>query len=578
MSNVLGFDGNLLKTKKLKSARSMNKMKTMDSVIPFKCDNPDCGKEYDQDLFAQAILLWGFIVLFSEDDEFALVGLTCTDCKKTTIQKYHASVAIRFIWELKSHLIKKHCFSNFLPFDEKWNGKYFSPAHLAEAGFIDIPHQETDREHDVAYHIPDEVAIEGYSETLQKSWPFFLRESEIHYFLSIENDQGYKALPRTLFKKPEGCPPLPPELSYPDIDSMLIDQNYETVNAHLQRLILPNLSLYDKIDEGFLEDESCIEFQGNKWIRKKLTEKEKKTLIGKNDLLLGEYSDFSIGPLAWKRKEFQLNFQEFIDKLKVIRNRINFELIFRNDLINKYGRKFYYKTKTTAEEREDQLAKQKGLQVDLDREKIIQRYGLAGITNEGSLVMTRSIPMNWITGPQLMERMVLNAFGIINLIQHYELIAYDVFCSVIIDKISLNPTLIEKLTTGDIEQQKIAMQRLCFHPDNIAAFEDYHSYHTSEPLALEKMEMELSPQPDTMPPAPVKKTLKEEVMECCQETAKRIVAENRDQRMTLKQILSNDEFKKCYEGKDAYTPTSDSGWRNWLKGIYSPKRGRIKGT
>ncbi|MGD9824840.1 hypothetical protein [Desulfobacter sp.] len=71
-------------------------------------------------------------------------------------------------------------------------------------------------------------------------------------------------------------------------------------------------------------------------------------------------------------------------------------------------------------------------------------------------------------------------------------------------------------------------------------------------------------------------TPKQMVIQCCRATAQKLVDQNPD--ITLPEILKTDEFKKSYEGKEEYIPESDSGWRNWLKGIYSDKRGRKKGS
>jgi hypothetical protein len=65
-------------------------------------------------------------------------------------------------------------------------------------------------------------------------------------------------------------------------------------------------------------------------------------------------------------------------------------------------------------------------------------------------------------------------------------------------------------------------------------------------------------------------------IQCCRAAAQKLVDQNPD--ITLPAILETDEFKKSYEGKEDYIPGSESGWRGWLKGIYSDKSGRKKGT
>ena len=549
----------------------MSEMQILDSILPFKCENQDCAKEYDIHEFGDVVVLWGFIFLIAEEDEMALIGITCPECKKTTIQKYRAYVAIDFLSNLSNHL---ELLFDDGPIDSKWKIKYFSPHHLLEAGFINTPLAATAQSNETVYSVPEEMVFEDYSKSLQESWPFSISEGTVSYALEIENSQSYKAIPRAI---PEARSVyIDGKNVYLDTDSILFDQSYEAVNMVLKYLIEPNVWLYD--DEVFCE-------HSDGWPLKKMPEEEKLFLIEKNDLLIEEYLDFSISHLSWKRKSFQQNIEDFLNDLKAIRNRLDFELIFRTKLLNKYGRIFYYKTKMLEEQRceieENRAAlKIRGLNPSLGD---LNKMGYA------PLAKTQEIPLRWIHGPELMGKWGLNAFGIINLIQNYELIAYDFINSNNIDsKTSFPPDLMNSLTEGDIEQQKKAMQRLCFHPDNIVHFEDYYG----EQLALKKMEPENTSHPsqdidekenefqvsdDELQSEPKSENLKDKTKKCCQIRAAQLWDKNPD--LTIKAVADHKAIKDCFK-ETGYSFDSYRTRHNWVKGCAPKKKkaGRPKGS
>jgi len=250
------------------------------------------------------------------------------------------------------------------------------------------------------------------------------------------------------------------------------------------------------------------------------------------------------------------------------------------------------------------------------------------------------------------------------LIQHHGLFAYDSFHSAPINKDFFDPTLIAELTTGDLEKQKLFMQRLLFDPDHLFIFETskkFDEYFSSKKKAdkiepnkavsikkhsavraekdrkeirviakkmwdedpeltigmvlssdeikkisseeqesfwhlrtLRQWIIDLRPnrqtekkpsknleifktdkfQSDAISTPP--KMPKEILIEQCRKIARKLVKQNPT--ITLKEIINTHEFKMRYKGKEKYIPNSDSGWRNWLKGIYSAQKGRKKGT
>jgi hypothetical protein len=451
----------------------MAKIQIIDSVLPFKCQNQDCAKEYDIHEFGDVVLLWGFIFLIAEEDETALIGITCPECKKITLSKYRASQAFWFLLEVWNHLKSKNLVNSNIKIKQRWCGKYFSVQHVFDIGLIGENPSGKNVEDAISYTVPHEVVLEEYSKQLNESFPFLLIESNIPYLLEIENHQGYKVIPRVL--------PNPGEYNILNginygLDSILFSPDFNTINNIFSQMLEPNSQLYDK--EYSYPDPSYFDFPHITWNKKNLSGDEIKPLLDKNDLLFEEYEHFKIGHLGYKRKAFQENIDDFIKELKALRNRIDFELIFRNVLLNKYGRMIYYKTRCLEEDRED--------------------YNInAEIEEAGSV-----------------EAYVLG--------------------------------------------------------------EDTYDYLPCAPPEVINNEDSSAVNVPDVPSENAQTTPKEMVIQCCRATAQKLVDQNPE--ITLPEILKMDEFKKSYEGKKDYIPGSDSGWRNWLKGIYSDKKGRKQGT
>jgi len=144
------------------------------------------------------------------------------------------------------------------------------------------------------------------------------------------------------------------------------------------------------------------------------------------------------------------------------------------------------------------------------------------------------------------------------------------------------------LTDADIEQQKKAMQRLCFHPDNIASFESYYG----EKLGLKKMELENDSHPsqgidkkenefqvpdDELQPEPKDENLKDKTRKCCQIRAAQLWDKNPD--LTIKAVADHKTIMDCFKE----TGYSFDGYRtrhNWVKDCAPKKKpaGRPKGS
>ncbi|WDP92411.1 MAG: hypothetical protein HUN04_22880 [Desulfobacter sp.] len=497
-------------------------MKTHNSLFPFNCENKECQKEYDLDQFSDVVLLWGYIYLIAEEYEAGIVGLTCPECRKTTLKKLPGYMAMQSLIVLRKKCLDKYQEKAYILKPELKHCIYFSAHHLVASNLIDALPRLKDK--GIEYSIPSELELNEYSETLRAKNPFVVSENEIPLILEIENENGFKSFPRAV----------PSTSIYMNLDKLYLDNEYEYINLILNRdLIRPNTQ----------EDVDHISEYNSSPVKT-------------NDLSLDEFNGFQCNHLSWKRKSFQNNLDDFLSAIPAVRNSIDCELTYRNQLINKYARKFYYQTRTI----EEQKFENKELQE-------IEAFGLEKIIGVDFSEMDSPVPINSMHGGQLMEKWEMDAFSIIDLIKHNGLVAYDSVYSVHINKDSFHPALVAELTTGDLEQQKVSMQRLRFDPSNVKNYEQHHpEILTAATLKAPQFNIN----------APSEKTPKEMAIELCRAAAQKLVDQSPE--ITLPAILKNHEFKKSYRGKEDHIPTSDSGWRNWLKGIYNSQKGRKKGS
>jgi hypothetical protein len=531
----------------------MAEMKIMDSVIPFKCDNPDCGKVYDQDSFAKAIVLWGFMILFSEENETALVGLTCTDCKKTSLNKYWASEGIGFLYGMWRYLKENGLVGSDIEFRNGWFGKYFSAQHLIESELIDGPWPNTDPKDKIVYSIPQDITLEKYSKKLNNSIPFTLIEDDIPEVLEIENGQSYKAILRTV--------PNPGRISNGDfndygIDRILLNPDHETINTVLTSLIEPNYSLYEPEYE---KNPIAPEFPKTTWHRKDLTAEEENQLLDQNSLLVEERDGFELSPYSWKRKSFQDNVDNFLNDSRRIRNKVDCEQIVVNRLINKYARILYGGPQSFEEAR------------TLLREVVEMEEAdtpLSYIIDEEDIPDPTAPELVWyIDGGKLMDRWNMTANEILNLIRSRILFAHDSISSKKVTNNSLKPKFVAGLTMGNVDQQKLAMQRLQF---NQAFIEDFEKKYPEI-----KARLQYNDQTVAVPSR--KMTPKELLQENLRELAKKMRAQNPE--MTFISFTKTKEYDDCIKGYEDLLPTTERGLRNWFKEVgFDPKSGRRPGT
>ena len=151
----------------------MAEMKVYDTVFPFACDNPGCGKEYDLEGFRDVAQLWGFIYLRSGIHD--IIGITCPDCIKTSIKKFPSDTET-------ADLVLNTNFVRFVP---------FSPKILADVSKIKLP-ELTTKSSDISYMIPQRViSVFPYPSPIKDKFIHLMNEKDLLELLIIENKDGY---------------------------------------------------------------------------------------------------------------------------------------------------------------------------------------------------------------------------------------------------------------------------------------------------------------------------------------------------------------------------------------------------
>lgn len=285
----------------------MEQLKFLDEILPFTCGNTDCRKEYDLEAFVEVALLWGFIYLVCTDDEneLAILGLTCPDCTKTTINKYPLDTAMLFQAKF-NRALHRRCKKEggFLSISFE-RCVYFSYTLLKHWGLIQHTLPQDIDDNEKQYTIPEGYPWLGYLELIFNI-PYIVPECILQHLLQIENNHGYKAVPRIV---ESFCP-------YSSFDNFFIEKNDSDINETLVlNLIQPNTR------------KSTLSTQYGHMID--------------NDLSENEYKTLGLDLFASETKSFQDNIDNCRKDARKIRNKINFEIIFRSQFINKYARKMY---------------------------------------------------------------------------------------------------------------------------------------------------------------------------------------------------------------------------------------------
>ena len=284
----------------------MSEIELCEEILPFVCGNPECQKKYDLNLFTEVALLWGFIYLVSEDDETAIIGMTCPDCTKTTLRKYTADTAILLHTKLNKEALR--CGQPKGPFGRPSFDIciYFSSTLLKDAKFISHTFPQDIKDGEPHYTVPEILQWSRFSSCLK--YPHYvIPESILPYMCDIENNHRYKAIPRVVDT----------QSSYLPFDCIWSDEGFNAKNETLVQYLVKPTSHRD-------------------------TSSTKYEHMVLNDLSDEEFDTLGLDLLGFQRQEFIDNIESLLEEGWDVRNRIDFEIIFRNELINKYARKMYF--------------------------------------------------------------------------------------------------------------------------------------------------------------------------------------------------------------------------------------------
>ena len=292
----------------------MSELKTNEIFFPFICDNAECKCEYDLEGFSNIILQWGFIYL--KNDKNCLIGATCPKCFQTTIRKYKKYPSDFSLEDLEAISIThnnglrlKEDIIYFVPFSVK----ILTDLQLIK---LTLPQQVPDNEN--AYKISGNFEQRRvYPGFIENEFPYSIAESNVPLLLEIENKDKYKAFPRIVELR--SC--------YWQLDSFLTNLRDNDEISQKQMGKLAETLYYQ------------IQHQDDEYITRKH--------FVKNNLTKDEYDDMNF---CYTRDAYQKNIRQFLYDYKKIRNRIDFEIIYRDEFLNKYARKFYFEPGYKAEQ------------------------------------------------------------------------------------------------------------------------------------------------------------------------------------------------------------------------------------
>lgn len=241
-----------------------------------------------------------------------LLGITCPDCLKTTLRKYLSPNDFSLFEIVNRENIK----NMVLP---------FSPQILLNLSLIPSFDQSSDQSEN--FSVPDHFYIPTfYPETITRQFPFPIAECKIQEFIKIENEFELKVFPRIVSD------------FYP---CKYTEQFFRFMNEvgeiDAQRINELNRELYDEI------------YHNSKYHRPANQagftppDPDYKHMIN-DDLTKEVFQDLDLSTNATDNMEiFFPRLQEFGKEFVRIRNRINFEIIYKNELLNKYARILYIK-------------------------------------------------------------------------------------------------------------------------------------------------------------------------------------------------------------------------------------------
>ena len=294
---------------------------TPELVFPFVCSNHSCNASYDIKGFANVYMLWGYI--FMTCGEKCIIGLTCPECKQTTIKKYSAipldfSVAmIDNFCKGGTHLpLNQILFVYFTKFSP-----YLIPGNQIIANTEDASQADN-------YRIPSDFVPIRHNPNLERI-PSYINSNDIGERLKLENEQNLKVFTRIV--------PFSSVYYLSDVwlknlnGGSLSPEFLEECHTSLEILYVNGYKHRNEISAG-------------------LSQKSYMKMIT-SDLTPDEFQNMDRSLYAWNTEIFKKNIIEFLNTYKALRNRKDFELVCYNDLINRYARIFYYNPTIVAKQK-----------------------------------------------------------------------------------------------------------------------------------------------------------------------------------------------------------------------------------
>lgn len=262
-----------------------------DEVFPFVCGNNACGKEFSYNEFFVAAVQWGYICL--TDGEHNFIGLTCPECSTTSIQKYSLA---------QSNEVRERMgfmFSSYVPYS------------------MDRLPGLNAKENGTSSHVPEDIQLlrpaNAYPQWFLDGCLSEISEADIESVVNLENEHREKIFPRVVAANSV----------YELTDALLAlmkDKENPIDNLEESGLIVgANQLLGGAVAKHYLMD-----------AKTSITKAEYQDLTV-HFLMANEYTD-----------DFVKGLRELLVEYAPFRERIDFELVWKTELFDRYIKRFYH--------------------------------------------------------------------------------------------------------------------------------------------------------------------------------------------------------------------------------------------
>jgi len=281
----------------------------LDELFPFYCSERECRNHYNLSDFVEVIQLWGFICLSSEKGTY--LGFTCPNCCQTTIKRYKISDSTSLIQHLENNGIDvKKRYRGIRPYLRHYVPFFVRDIEKSRLGEELDELKELTQEGEI-YSLPDIAhPIIDYPWIKANQNDFRIGEKAIPKLVEIENRFKVKVFPRivgfsSIYKKAEKF--------------LLKDQNVIQILKNLIETQYGERRSHERDDEYY---------------RDIYTDKIK------DDLTLEEY-DAIFKSKVYSTPDKISSSNNIINDYKKIRSRLDFELIYRDEFVNRLAKSIF---------------------------------------------------------------------------------------------------------------------------------------------------------------------------------------------------------------------------------------------